>query len=93
MKTETVAKGDSLLFYTFVIGAPADISGISNLVPEATAALYKAVKEGNYSRALKLQYQLDQLRKILSKLTTEMQEGKRYIRGFRTSTKLLDING
>ncbi len=75
--------GDSLLFYTFVVGAPANISGISNLVPEATVALYKAVKEGNYSRALKLQYQLDQLRKILSKLTTEMQEAVRELMKWR----------
>jgi len=75
--------GDSLLFYTFIIKAPANISGISNLVPEVTVALYKAVKEGNYSRALKLQYQLDQLRKVLSKLTPEMQEAVRELLKWR----------
>jgi dihydrodipicolinate synthase/N-acetylneuraminate lyase len=66
--------GDSLLFYTFAIGAPAHICGISNLVPEVAVALYRAVKEGNYQKALELQFEINKLRKIVSKLSSEAQE-------------------
>lgn len=66
--------GDSLLFYTFAIGAPAHICGISNLVPEVAVALYRAVKEGDYQKALELQFEINKLRKIVSKLSPEAQE-------------------
>jgi dihydrodipicolinate synthase/N-acetylneuraminate lyase len=69
--------GDSFMFYTFIVGAPVHICGISNLIPEVAVALYKSVKEGSYRKALEIQFKLNQLRKILSKLTPETQEALR----------------
>jgi dihydrodipicolinate synthase/N-acetylneuraminate lyase len=66
--------GDNLLFYTFAIGTPVHICGISNLVPEVAVALYRAVKEGDYQKALELQFEINKLRKIISKLSPEAQE-------------------
>jgi 4-hydroxy-tetrahydrodipicolinate synthase len=66
--------GDSFLLYTFMIGASAHVCGISNFIPEVTIALYKAIRDGNYGKAVELQYQLNQVRRILSKLAPETQE-------------------
>lgn len=69
--------GDSFLYYTFAIGAPAHICGVSNLVPELPVALYESIINGDHKRALELQYLVNKLRKVLSKLSGESQEAIR----------------
>jgi len=66
--------GDNLLYYTFAIGAPAHICGISNLLPELAVELYRAVSEGNHARAVEIQYRINGLRKALRRFGVETQE-------------------
>lgn len=65
--------GDSLILYTFLIGAKAHICGVSNLVPELAKALYEKVINKDFAKAIDLQYNVDVLRKILMRLSTELQ--------------------
>ncbi|MEM1526935.1 MAG: dihydrodipicolinate synthase family protein [Ignisphaera sp.] len=66
--------GDNLLYYTFSIGAHAHICGTSNVFPEIAVALYKAVSEYNYMKAVEYQYKVNLVRKILGKYGVEVQE-------------------
>lgn len=75
--------GDSMLYYTFAIGAPAHVCGISNLVPELAVALYESVIHGNHKKALELQYIINKLRKVLGKLSGEGQEAIRELLKYR----------
>ncbi len=75
--------GDNLLYYTFAIGAPAHICGISNLFPELAVKLYRAVAEGNHQRAVDLQYKINGIRKLFRKFGVETQEILRAALKFR----------
>ncbi|MEM4487068.1 MAG: dihydrodipicolinate synthase family protein [Zestosphaera sp.] len=66
--------GDSLLLYTFVVGAPAHICGISNVLPEIAIDLYKAVTVGDLRKAAELQYKVIKLRKMIKGFGVETQE-------------------
>ncbi|MCS7099902.1 MAG: dihydrodipicolinate synthase family protein [Sulfolobales archaeon] len=65
--------GDSLLFYTFALGIPLHICGISNALPELAVELYRSVSRGNLKRALGLQYSILKIRKVVNKLGVESQ--------------------
>lgn len=75
--------GDDFLFYTFVIGAHAHVCAVSNIVPELVVKLYRDVVEGKLQEALELQYKLTNLRKLISRMTSEAQEGIREIMKLR----------
>lgn len=75
--------GDSMLYYTFAIGAPAHVCGLSNLIPELAVALYESVSQGNHKKAIELQYLINRLRKVLSKLSGEGQEAIRELMKYR----------
>jgi len=75
--------GDNLLYYTFAIGAPAHICGISNLFPELVVELYRAVSEGNHAKAVEIQYRINGLRKLFRKFGVETQEVLRVALRFR----------
>ncbi len=77
------AAGDSFMFYAFAIGIPAHICGISNLIPEVASKLYSYVLKGDLTKALELQYQVNRLRKVLTKLSNEVQEAIRELLKFR----------
>lgn len=66
--------GDSMMYYTFSIGAHAHICGISNVFPELAVALYRAITEGNYMKAVEYQYKVNLIRKIVRKYGVEAQE-------------------
>lgn len=55
-KKITVINGaDNLIFAALMIGVDAQISGTANVAPELFVELYKAYKESEYEKALKLQ--------------------------------------
>lgn len=62
-----IGAGDSLIFVTFVVGASAHISTISNVFPELVIQLYEAVKRSDYKRARELQFKLNNIRDILKR--------------------------
>lgn len=66
--------GDNLLLYTFAVGAPAHICGVSNALPEIATDLYKAVTAGDLRRAAELQYRIITLRKAIRRFGVETQE-------------------
>lgn len=66
--------GDNLMYYTFAVGAHAHICGISNVFPEIAVGIYKAVKEGDYAKALELQYKILLVRRTIRKYNVESQE-------------------
>ncbi len=75
--------GDNMLYYTFAVGTPAHICGISNLFPELAVELYRAVSEGNHEKAIALQYKVNGLRKLFRKFGVETQEVLRAALRFR----------
>lgn len=75
--------GDSLLYATFAIGMHAHICGISNAFPEMAIELYKAMRNGDHTKALNLQYKISRIRKVLAKFNLETQELLREILRFR----------
>lgn len=75
--------GDNLLYTTFAIGIPTHICGISNAFPEIAVELYRAVKNGNHSLAVDLQYKITRIRKVLAKFNLETQELLREVMRFR----------
>ncbi|MEM2528644.1 MAG: dihydrodipicolinate synthase family protein [Ignisphaera sp.] len=75
--------GDNLLYVTFAIGMHAHICGISNAFPEIAIELYKAMRNGDHTKALNLQYKITRIRKILAKFNLETQELLREILRFR----------
>jgi 4-hydroxy-tetrahydrodipicolinate synthase len=75
--------GDNFLYVTFAIGMSAHICGISNVFPEIAVDLYKAVKSGDHSKAIELQYKIVKVRRILAKFGIETQELLREILRFR----------
>lgn len=87
--------GDNLIYYTFAIGAHAHICGISNAFPELAVGIYKAMSEGDYKRALELQYKVLLLRKAMKKYNVESQEVLRLIlslRGVRSGYSPLQLS-
>lgn len=66
--------GDSMLLYTFLIGAHAHICGIANVFPELVVELYKAIINNEYKKAIEIHYKLLLVRKTLRKYGIEMQE-------------------
>lgn len=65
--------GDSMLFYTFALGLPAHICGISNALPELAVELYRSSKSGDLKRAIELQYSILNVRKVIGKFGVESQ--------------------
>ena len=78
------AAGDSMMFVAFVIGAQAHISGISNLFPELAVDLYNSVKKGNLERAKQLQSKINDIRRVLKKVSE--------IAAYKAALKLRGIN-
>lgn len=66
--------GDNLLLYTFAVGAPAHICGVSNALPEVATELYRAVTVGDLKKAAELQYKIVMLRKAVRRFGVETQE-------------------
>lgn len=63
----SVLTGPDDLFVSMVVsGGDGVISGNSNVIPEYYAAVYAALKEGNYKRAAVLQDRVNQLNTVLS---------------------------
>lgn len=75
--------GDNFLYITFVIGMSAHICGISNAFPEIAVELYRAVKSGDHSKALDLQYRIVRIRRVLARFGLETQELLREVLRFR----------
>jgi len=66
-KKITVINGsDSLTLAALVMGVDGQISGMANVAPELFVGLYKAYKEGNYAKALKLQKDINSVIRALS---------------------------
>ena len=66
--------GDSMIYYTFSVGAHAHICGVSNAFPEVVVALYKAVVSGNHKEGQRYQFMINKLRRTLRKYSIELQE-------------------
>ncbi len=66
--------GDSMIYYTFSVGAHAHICGVSNAFPEVVVALYKAVVSGNHKEGQRYQFMINKLRRTLRKYGIELQE-------------------
>jgi len=65
-KPITVINGaDDIFLAALIVGASAEISGISNAAPELMVELYEAYKENDFRRALNLQRKVNALRRIL----------------------------
>jgi len=88
--------GDTMIYYTFSIGADAHICGISNAFPEVAAKLYKAFLENDVEKALKLQNIANSIRTMSKKFSTESPEVMREIlkiRGINAGYPLKIIGG
>jgi len=65
-KPITVINGaDDIFLAALIVGASAEISGISNAAPELMVELYEAYKENDFRRALNLQRKVNALKRIL----------------------------
>ena len=58
---------DGLFIPAMIMGCKGAISAISNVFPELFVEAYKALKEGEYPKAVKLQFKINIVRRILSK--------------------------
>lgn len=88
--------GDSMIYYTFSIGADAHICGISNAFPEVAVKLYKAYLENDVEKAIKLQSIANSIRTMSKKFSTESPEVMREIlkiRGINAGYPLKIIGG
>jgi len=66
-KKITVINGaDNLIFAALMIGVDGQISGTANVVPELFVELYKACERGDYTKALKLQSDINAVIRALS---------------------------
>ena len=66
-KKITVINGsDNLTFAALMMGVDGQISGMANVAPELFVGLYKAYKDGNYAKALKLQKDINSVIRALS---------------------------
>jgi dihydrodipicolinate synthase/N-acetylneuraminate lyase len=83
-----IGAGDTLIYAAFMTGAPAFISGISNVFPRLTIDIYEAVKRGNYEKARELQFELNKLRAILKKgpTITPYKEALKILQGIDLGT-------
>lgn len=57
---------DSLIFYHFAIGLPAQVSGLASIYPEFPVKIHEAVKKGSLREARKLQVHANHVREILA---------------------------
>ena len=65
------AARDSLLLYSFLLGANAHICGICNVMPEIASKIHQYVSEGRVEEAVRLQHVITMLRSIIKGFTVE----------------------
>lgn len=73
-RVSVIGADDHFVFYTFSIGAPAHIPGISNAFPEFYTALYRYIRQGNYREASELQWIISRIKKIAGRYGVETYE-------------------
>lgn len=73
--------GDSMMLVNFALGAAGHICAVSNIFPELTLSLYKAVKEGNIVKAREIQFKISSIRNILKEIDIAPYKAALKIRG------------
>jgi len=73
--------GDSMMLINFALGAAGHVCAVSNIFPELTLSLYKAVKEGNIVKARELQFKISSIRNILKEVDIAPYKAALKIRG------------
>lgn len=71
-----LGSGDTMMFDAFALGVHGHVSAISNIFPAITKGLYKAILEGNFEIAKKIQLLINNLRHVLKSFKLEISPYK-----------------
>lgn len=73
--------GDSMMLINFALGAAGHVCAVSNIFPELTLSLYKAVKDSNIAKAREIQFKISSIRNILKEIDIAPYKAALKIRG------------
>lgn len=94
-KYTIIGAGDSMIFPTFIVGASAHISVLSNIFPKQVLSIYKYFLDKEFEKARLLQSRLNEIRKMLKQgpYLASYKEAVRILHGINLGKPSLPLRG